>query len=976
MSIWTQRGIGYAFSMQRSLGHSSRIHSSQKSTIQPFRPSIYSFTELPKRFYGNNERYTESERDDKEDDEVSHTRCTSNKSGSSTLVHQRMNSQAVQFFSPRTDRIVSEEALENLLNHCDRAIVLSRGSSDANSFWTAKDHLFQATRIYVDLVKRSSLKSDIDVLSYETYLIRSGYAHVIRTIGALIGRDGVIVCARMMQDLLQWEMDLLDMDFESADGSDAWHKRRREKRSMENGANQKPLKLDEEEAMILEEAVLSSGPFLQDLTPILYDIFNDLTSESVNLYSFSRKFISKEHESIAMELRLLLRQVPHNAWERPLSMEWNRFRTSTESFNSASSVIDASIRMIAQAYAKSAQTSSTVQLLLDEMAYCNSTNKHVVLLQQMVTQSFRYQLRLVTKILIDENEADAMILQEKLKELLETFDRILSISSRGVGKLCSTRSSPWHTKNFTTILRCLFNSIRLFENPIYWHLFESEEKEKVVRLSFKFRSWLEHCIEVNDQIDRACLPKNSGIGVFNMILHNFMVSSPLFGKASVGMASKLIDNMLTSDDAPQPDEITLTILIGNSVKLRDAKLLRSAILAAHLSLSKYIRTKSDRRRYNADSVMCSLLRYAAISNDRARIIALLDAARFASLYPRPLNGKNKALLDVAQISAQKVIVLLYPSLQIDRPRKPIKRVRIRKLKATRKRERKLGSLHSDPQAIDEKEKVNFDFLDESHVPLQFHPSVLVAALHFAVEKGNTGLAERIWRLWLRVIKRQAYAEGNVENYVTVRALTMLNGLYAMEVRRDFKRNARLKAYSAMIDCLPSSVGPRIYGAKRGHRLALSLRSRRTVVGWAYELGRNPNIDPELANRWKNDGSLVARKVTRLRYLQMRDFWLSNQENNHSSYTTVKEAFENFNLNKVSPIPTSQIVPSERPDHPFYRSLLCVFREKGEDRGCFDERLLQQDASFLEFFRLINIDMETFGLEVPSDLRIWISKHDQ
>lgn len=971
MSIWPQRGIGYAFSIKRSVGQPSRIHSSQRSIIQSLLPSVYSCLELPKRSYASNEKYTKRERTEKEDN-VNPERRTPNQTGSSTLVHQQTNPQATQFFSPRLDRIIDEEALKSLLNHCDRAIVLSRGSSDTNTFWTAKDHLFQATRIYVDLVKRASLKSDIDVLSYETYLIRSGYAHVIRTIGALIGRDGVIVCARMMQDLLQWEVDLLEMDFESADGSDVWRKKRKKKRSEEKRANQKPLNLDQKEEIIIEESLLSSGPFLQDLTPICYDIFNDLTSERVEPSSFQRKFISKEHESVAMELRLLIRQIPHNAWENPLSMEWNRFRTSIfDSFSSASSVIDASVRMIAQAYAKSAQTSSTVQLLLNEMAYWNSANKHVVHLQQMVTHSFRSQLRAVTKKLIDEDDAEATSAQKELTELLETFDSVFSISSRGPETFSSTRSSIWHTKNLTTILRCLFNSIRLFEDPRFWRLFEAGQKQKAKQLSLDFRSWLERCIGANDQTGQARLPKNLGIGAFNMILHNFMVSSPLFGEASVGLASKLIDYMLTSDDAPQPDEVTLTILISNSAKLRDAKVLRSALLAAHLSLSKGLRKNFDGKGDNLNSVTTSLLQSAVISNDRARMIALLDAARFASSHPRRIRGKTNAILDVAQISAQEAIMSLYPSLQIDRPRYPIRRMRIRELRASRKRERKFESIHGDSQAIDKKGKIDFDFLNESHVPAQFHPSVLVAALHLVVEKGKTGLAERIWRLWLRVIKRQAYEQGNVENYVTIRALTMLNRLYAVEVKRDFARKTRLKAYSATIDILPSSVGPRTYGAKRGHRLALSLRSKRTVLGWAYELRRNPNIDPQMAKRWKDDRSVVARKVTRLRYLQMRDFWSSNQ-----THTIVEETFENFTLNKVSPIPVSQVLPSERPDQPFYRSLLCVFRKEGTDCGCFDENLLQQDDSFVEFFRLINFDMETFGLEVPLDFRTWISKHDQ
>lgn len=967
MSIWPQRGIGCAFSIQRSICPSSYFLPSQANAAQSFLRSIHTSAETSKRFYASDEKHREKLKNDLEKkDDFCSARYTANQTESSTFVHQNTKPQSLQFFSPRLDKTIDEEALKNLLNHCDRAIILSRDSSETETFWTAKDHLFQATRIYVDLVKRSSLKSDIDVLSYETYLIRSGYAHVIRTIGALIGRDGLIVCARMMQDFLRWELDLLKMKFESGNGSEEWHRKRIKKRKEEESAKQKSFNQDEKEAMFIEDSVLSSGPFLQDLAPIYYDIVNDLTSEEINQDVLSRKFTSKEHEAIATELRLLVRQIPYTSWIHPLSLDWNRFRTSlSESFNNGSSVINASIRMMAQAYAKSTRTSSTLHLLLDEMNYWKSPNEHTARLQQIVSKTFRHQVRATSKILINKDDVEAATVKGKLEELLEMFNRIFSIVSRNRRKDSFTPKLIWDTQDFTSNLRCLINSIRLFEDPTSLHHFYPEQEEKAKRLSFEFRSWLERCIDLNEQVH---LLDKLGIHTFNMILQRFMVSSPLFGEASVEMASKLIDYMLTSNNAPRPDEVTLTILIGNSAKLGNAKMLRSAILAAHLSLRKGFRDKFDGKREYPNSVMYSLLQHAVNTNYRARIIALLDAAKFALLYHSRI-GNESVSLDVAFISAKKAIMLLYPSLQIDRPRYPIRRVRIRNLKARKKREKKFESRYDNSQVINSTFKKTFkgsENVEESHIQAQFHPSVLVAALRLTVGQLKTGLAERLWRLWLRVKRRQGYIQGNTTNYDTIRALTILNQLYAIEVKRDCTIIARLKAYNSMTDASSSSVGPRIYGTKKRYNHTIRLRSKMNVLGWAYELGRNSNIDPQMTKI--NDRTLMARKIARLRYFQLREIWSPNQENDHPR--------ENVNLTNVSRIQISQVLPSNRPDNQFYSNLLSVFRKKGRKRLPFDPILLQQDDSFSDFFRLIEFDMKTFGLEVPLDFRIWISELDR
>lgn len=998
MSIWPQTRKGCVASIQRTIVQSFSTRLSQTVSTYSSRSSSSSFIRESLRLYSSDER-DNAERKGNVRHLPTATSSTEqfsqNLSKQSNSVHQDTSrQQSTKFFSPLSDKIKYEEATKSILMHCDRAIILSRDSSDNDTFLTAKEHLYQATRIYVDLVKRSSLTSDVDVLSYETYLIRSGYAHVIRSIGALVGRDGMMFCGRMLHDYLRFELDLLQMNFESADGGLEWRSKRSKKRKDEENIYRKFVNSDKKEEIRLEEALLLSGPFLQDFAPILYDAINDLTSEQDGNH-FQRKFTSQEFESLARDLRLLLRQFPRKVWTNPSSLEWDRFRTPTlDSFRNASSVIDSSIRMIAKAYANEKRTSNAMDVLVDEMIYWNSPKRHIHRLHYTVSKSFRRQVRHASKFLLDQIEqAEASVIHEKVQELLDTFQHISSMLLESGGKNSLIPLSIWDTQDYTEILHSSFILMRFMEGQLSLQLFLPEQEEQIRQISYNFRSWLERCINTGCQEHQIHLPQKLSIAGLNLILSNFMMPSILFGNASVESASRLVDYMLASDGAAKPNDITLTILIGNSAKLQDAKTLRSAILVAHLTLRKKFRKKFDADREFRFSRMGSLLQKAVFDNDSARMVALLNAAKFAKSHSRQasarsdnhcIHDQDNVSLDVAYISAQKAIMILYPSLQINRARFSIRRVRKRKVNAMKRRAKKLRSknrlqnVHSTGSAIlNDGERLIVDQTEKQN-QAQFHPSVLIAALHLTAKSGKTGLAERIWRLWIRVAKRQSYEEEGASGYGVIRALTILNQLSSLEVQRQKITDARLIRYRRTTNLFHSLLGPRNYTAQERRRNISRLQCRRSVRGWAHDLELDKNVDHRIAKR--DDRIRTARKITRLRYLQLRDLWFTYSDTT-SQYNNVKVGgvFENSTPSaasqKISQVPVSQIDSSCLPDHRFYRSLLSVFRQNVEEDSSFEKITIEGDESFLDFFKLIVFDMESFGLKVPADLYALIQRDD-
>lgn len=810
-----------------------------------------------------------------------------------------------------------------LLRLCDLSIVLSRDSSDGQSFVKAKRYLRQATGIYLRMVRQSTAQSDVDALAYETYLIRSGYAHVVRTIGALTGSGNVYVCAEMLTDYLRWELDLVQLGFKTGDGSQEWVEAQKEAHA-----------LRKDKDTDLEEALLSSGPFLQDMAPILFDVFFDLTIDArrIGQRSTFRSLASDRSAYLARKVWQSVRQFPSHVWDRPLSNDWYRLRNHPQSpFETGADMVNACSVMYANACLSTARLEDAMTLWRDEVVFWQVKSKHLDRLMFLISDSMRRsRRRLLLRLPVYEASVD-----EESSELkayvrgLRTFSYLLRHSRlEDAGQVLARALDSSH---LNTLLRCIASSEELLEHRL---VATDEVKEDLLHANGLFRAWLAATL---DQADNRWLLSKLKISTYNLILDRITRTSQTFGGFDFHPALLLLDRMSNNPDIPSPNESTLTIMMYNAARARQRAVTRASLVAAHdLMVKRSDHSGSDNASFpqSPSSMhssfpvvqMLSLLRDAVFRDDAPRLVSLLKAACLPAGRRRALDhGRARGIRDakVACLSANQAVFLLYPSLHIRSRRgqgRLAKRVAARgnRVNAT-----------AEASARNQSRQLEIGQRESS---AQFRLPVLVSVLHLAIQQGKTGLAERVWRLLMRVTVRKKHRmerereRGQVmlpqaDLTLSIQAFTAMMRLYAKEARRAWLR-LRGRQRSA----------PH-FGR---HEVISRSSSAQIVRGWSkVRSGPMANLYPSEA--LLADRSLAARTMAIQRYAELKSMW-----------------------NAERPSTTDPL----RPDEQFFVTLLSVFRSTGCVRGSLEAR----DPTVRAFLHCVAADMVAVHVRLPDDLK--------
>jgi hypothetical protein len=759
------------------------------------------------------------------------------------------------------------------------------------------------------------------MLDYEIYVLRSSYLHVMRIVGALAGRQSALVCAAIMLHFLALEDGLSKADVSLPDGTSEWLQSRKSRlvRSMS-------IKQREEE--LQEIYLIAAGPFVHDVVPILYDLFSDLTMRAplpgTEGSAMVRGFSSEVHHVAAQSLWTAMKSLAPQTWVSLIEIDERQFRHRVQAnmgLRNGLDVIDACTLMHVNACLQTCRTQSALAIWRRETRAETHPSGKAEKILEMIVRRLRYdRRRLMHALQGDTEHGDLQATSIAYAKCLDSVAKLLGDEESAV-----ERHQLIASVHFDTIARCMFRSTFLLASRSSQ---PNEEASEIYNSALSaFLTWM----EAQMQETLPCLPSQADRQIVSVATCNTIFKTLLRIGAQIPQHKRifvsLLRAMMSNDRFPTPDRATWTILLNNSAKLPDLRMIPATLHAAYqLNLSS---RNAEQETIDSSEVpeeihptnmtdvaiYDELLKEAVANNDERRLLALLDLARRSHSLNLAYSQSGRPALG-APIAAGKVVFALYPSLDINRPsRSPVTRQHRWRFR------RKMAALDSgEPVIRPTKEEIL-----KRENGIQFKLDVMTSVLRFLVSRRMTGLTERFWRLMWRVrnrkAARQAASSANEDTvHMPVTAYTQMFRLYALEQRGADK----VISLRALPSYKRSVLPPR-------QRLLLS---RDLVRGWGrYGTGTDRRDQGMVKMR-----SQTARQGAMHCYGQLRALWPENDP--------------------------ALLNAAYRPDVHLFTMLLSVFTASGIVRGGsvrLDPKLSLHEIAFL---RGVRSDMELLQIATP------------
>lgn len=660
------------------------------------------------------------------------------------------------------DKIV-KKFKKQVLDLCDQAIILSRESSDPNTFEQVRQILMSASKgLQAFIQSEKDLRSHVPEISYEVFLIRSGYLQVVRTILALVGEEAVEVCTKMLIDYFKWERWLAD----------------RKDLDLQDGTEQLPTLQAKLGGKLKErEEKYFYGPFIQDSAIVLHDVFSYLKLPPVavsNQEKSSNDNVSYRYKSryvVAKDLWAMITIFDKEVWKRPLTVLWSPLLDGNQSGKHEGQYHIASAMMIhGKSLRQSGKLLDCAKIWRAGMFLCaNGAEKQSTLLLTGLVRRLRHLHR---DVFSGKKESGKKYLPLFTEEYFDTLEFLLFLLKR---RLWSYRfktgledTPAVNSDNIDSVVQLLLSTedhIRTRSKDAKREDYIEDRIKKISRASLHWiRSWLLSKRTID--LDYALLKQ---VETCNVILEKLIVGSE-YRKSAPATAVKFLGMMMRSSRLPNPDSTTFSIM------LKAAKAAGNTPFAVTImrSLSGQVSEENESllednhlEPEEAKTPLVQLLEYAVRQGDLVRTLSLLQVSR-----GRTKGATKRASPLLSQYNntpVEQLVFLLYPSLDL-------------KGREEARLQGKSGLVEGRTEAMNS---------------VVFHPKVLVSVLRLVVRDGKTGLAERVWRLIQRAHNVQ-WSEQEQSWPIPIQAYTLMIKLYTQQIRRGTKLARRVKARRSSI----------------------------------------------------------------------------------------------------------------------------------------------------------------------------------